>query len=430
MKGTQMGRKSLMAAALVMSLGLAGCDDLLSVELLGATEADKLDSPKYAALLVVSAEGDFECAYDKAVYNSSQLSGEMLGIAVGATTIWLTKRDVQSNHTDYSTNECSSTGGLYVPLQHARFMAEDTHRRLLAWSDADVPNRTRHLGRTAMYAAFTYGVFGDLFCSVAVDLGPELSRNQTYQLARDRFTTAIQYATQANDTETLMTSYVGRARYALRMGDKTAALADAQKVVPVLTAASVGFRKNASRGTANNRRQNSIYSQNVFGTQVTVDPAYWTTTFAGVPDRRVSVLSANRLGTDTRTPLYRAQKYLSYDAPIRLASAVEAALIIAEIQGGQTAVNTINNLHALAGVPAYAGGTEAEIQAQIIEERRREFFLEGLRMGDLRTYNGGAEFKKWNRAGTQNPYTFLQFGGTECFPFPDVERNGNPNFQG
>jgi hypothetical protein len=46
-------------------------------------------------------------------------------------------------------------------------------------------------------------------------------------------------------------------------------------------------------------------------------------------------------------------------------------------------------------------------------------------MGDLRTYGG---FSAANRAGTQNPYNFLQFGGTECFPFPDVEKKGNPNF--
>ena len=157
----------------------------------GATTADAIDSPNYASLLVLSAEGDFECAYDKHVFNSAQLAGEIMGLAVSATSIWLTKRDIQSNHTAYSQDECTSSYALYVPLQHARFMAEDAFKRISGYTDAQVTNRSRHLGRLAMYAGFSYAVFGDDFCSIAVDVGPELSQKQVYQLAKERFTTAI-----------------------------------------------------------------------------------------------------------------------------------------------------------------------------------------------------------------------------------------------
>ena len=74
----------------------------------------------------------------------------------------------------------------------------------------------------------------------------------------------------------------------------------------------------------------------------------------------------------------------------------------------------------------YAGGTAAEVKAQIIEERRREFFLEGRRFGDVIRYNlsvvpaPGTPFKN---GGTYGPGTGIQI----CFPLPDVERNNNPN---
>jgi hypothetical protein len=403
----------------LLALPLAACDDLLSVELPGATTADALDSPSYSSLLVLSAEGDFECAYDKGVFNSAQLAGEIMGIAVSATSVWLTRREIQSNHTAYSQEECTSNYSLYVPLHHARFMAEDAFKRISGYTDEQVANRSRHLGRVSMYAGFTYAVFGDDFCSIAVDLGPELSQKQIYTLAKERFTTAIEWAGKANDTETLNASYLGRARVQARLGETAGAIADAQRVPS-------GFRKNITRSNAQDRRQNGIHRDNIQGTSITVDPFYWDVRYNNVPDPRVRVLNANRLGSDSRTPLWRQQKYLDYSSPIRLASYTEAQLIIAEMQGGQAAVGIINALHTAAGLAPFASTDPVAIRNQVIDERRREFFLEGLRLGDLRQYGIA---KQWNRGGTQNPYNFLQFGGTECFPFPDVEKQGNPNFK-
>jgi hypothetical protein len=404
------------AAAVLLALPLAACQDLLSVDLPGSTTADAIDSPAYASLLVLSAEGDFECAYDKHVFNSAQLAGEIMGIAVSATSIWLTKRDIQANHTAYSQDECTSSYALYVPLQHARFMAEDAFKRLEGYTDAQVSNRTRLMGRAALYAGFTYAAFGDSFCSIAVDLGPELTQKQTYELAKARFTTAIDLAGKASDTETVNAAYVGRARVQMRMGETAGAVADAQRV-------PAGFRKNVTRSNGSNRRQNRIFADNVQGTSITVDPFYWDVREGGVADPRVRVTNSNRMGSDSRTPLWRQTKYTAYDSPIRLASYVEAQYIIAEAQGGQAAVAIINAQRP-AALPRFASTDPVAIKNQVIEERRREFFLEGLRLGDLRQHGIA---KQWNRGGTQNPYNFLQFGGTECFPLPDSEKQGNPS---
>ena len=81
-------------------------------------------------------------------------------------------------------------------------------------------------------------------------------------------------------------------------------------------------------------------------------------------------------------------------------------------------------MHTKAGLPAYdpTGQTAAQVLAQVIDERRREFFLEGHRLGDIRRYSivlspaVGTAFPNGGTYGTQN-----------CFPLPDVERINNPN---
>jgi hypothetical protein len=62
------------------------------------------------------------------------------------------------------------------------------------------------------------------------------------------------------------------------------------------------------------------------------------------------------------------------------------------------------------------------VRTQIIEERRREVFLEGHRLGDIRRYQlplnppVGAPYAAGG--GT--------YGAQSCVPLPDVERINNP----
>ncbi len=93
-------------------------------------------------------------------------------------------------------------------------------------------------------------------------------------------------------------------------------------------------------------------------------------------------------------PIWTPDKYPSLAATMPVARYAEAQLIVAEsklaandIPGAVTAINAVRATRA--GVPAYdaTGQTAAQVLTQIIEERRRELFLEGHRLGDLRRYN-------------------------------------------
>lgn len=394
---------------------VSGCDSLLDVSLPGSTPADAMDDPAYSELLVISAQGAFECAYSNYAFISGHLGGELIGAQSALSTQPYQRRDVLPIHSEYGQSDCEGPTGIYTPLSIARFMADDAFNRISAYTDADVANRNRLLGRAALYAAYSYTVFGEGFCTATFDIGPELQPDAVLNLAKARFTTAIEFATIANDVETLLTARVGRARVLLALGDPAGALVDARLVTP-------GFVKTAGRSNASNGRQNDIFVQNVRSRAHSIDPHYWSVSWMGVPDPRVRVTNTGTKGIDGLTDLWLQTKFGSEAAGIRLASYTEAQLIIAEIEGGATAVGIINALHQAAGIPGFTSTDPVAIREQVIEERRREFFLEGRRFGDLRRYGGLAE-----AAGGKHPFLGNDYGLTSCLPLPNVEVINNPN---
>ena len=147
---------------------------------------------------------------------------------------------------------------------------------------------------------------------------------------------------------------------------------------------------DATYSNAKPTRQNVVYNVLSQLLEATVDVPFRDVTFEGVPDPRVSVVDAGTKVSTTSTEVFLPAKYPAFESPIPVGRWEEAQLIVAEadVAAGDVggAVGIINTLHANAGIPAFAGGTPEEVQAQIIEERRREFFLEGQRLGDIIHY--------------------------------------------
>ena len=405
-------RGSRVLGAVALALTLSGCENLLDVQLPGSTPAEAIDDPTYGELLVVSAQGIFENALSTYSFNAGHIAGELIGGQSALGDIPFQRRDIRAIDTQGDN--------LYNQLSKARFLADDAYKRLSAWTDAQVPNRTRLLGQAALWAGYAYTLFGEGYCRAAFDLGPAQTPTQTLQLAKDRFTKAIEHATAANDATTLNTALVGRARVLLQLGEGPAALADARRVV----AAAPTFSRIASRSAASTDRRNTIFNRNVTARSLSIDPKYWNTTYNGVADPRVRLTNTNTIAADGLTPLYQQTKYVADATPIRFASATEARLIVAELAPAE-AEAIINALHTAAGLPAIPTGmTPAQLKAQVVEERRREFFLEGRRLADLRTYGG---FQEWTWG--KNPFVGYEYGRTQCFPLPDSEVTANPNVE-
>lgn len=428
LRGT--ARRSMAVAVLVLT-GLAACSDaskILNQEAPSRVEASTLDNPAYAQLLVNGAIGDFECALGNYIIAGGLVGDELIDAQLSQAGWDYDRRTIFSGSIPYSITQCGANQapGLYTPVSVARFQADNTLRKLQGWTDAQVTNRQSLIAQAATYAGYSLILLGEAMCSAAIDLGPEMSRTQLYVAAQDRFTTAIAAAQAASNTVMLNAARIGRARALLDQGKLPEARADAILVT------DPSFVLNASYSSANGRRENLVWSQMFRGLYSSVDPSYRGVTWAGVADPRVPVVNANAKGQDAATPIWRQTKYPLVNTPIPIARYAEAQLIVAEADnatggaGTTNAVNIINALHTKAGIPPYAGGTQAEVQAQIIEERRREFFLEGQRLGDLIRYNlqavpvKGTAFKN---GGVYGNDTGIQL----CFPLPDIERNNNPN---
>jgi hypothetical protein len=140
--------------------------------------------------------------------------------------------------------------------------------------------------------------------------------------------------------------------------------------------------------------------------------------------RAASVLTTTR-PADAKTPIYVPVKYAGGAAvPIAMARYEEAQLILAEVQGGASAVAIINALRATAGLKPYTGGTDAaSIRNLVIDERRRVLFVEGFRNYDIGRFN----LPLIPAVGTNFPLKGGTYGNTICLPLPDVERFNNPN---
>jgi hypothetical protein len=226
--------------------------------------------------------------------------------------------------------------------------------------------------------------------------------------------------TQATATMVVNAALVGRARAQLQAGRKTAAAADADQV-------AAGFRFDllyADNPAARIRLANPIWRLTLDQSQVVVAADF------RVNDPRVPIVppTGGAKAADGVTDFFQQGKWRSYGAPIRLASKLEAEYIAAESRGSAEMLTLIAAQRAANGLPAYTGPTDdASVLTELMEQRGREFFLEGKRLGDLRRNPANvlhvpAPGSPYFKPGL-NPV-----GTMVCFPIPTTESTTNPNF--
>lgn len=417
-------KRSAMVATLILSIAaISGCDEILKSEAPQLIEETVLQQPANAPVIVAGVVADFECALGQYVAVMGTVTDEFSDSQANAA-IWDIDRRTSFPSTGlYSTGLCGGFGGVYTPVSSARYQADNTLTLLDGWTDEQVPGRTTFIARVAAYAGYSLILLGEGFCSSAIDVGPEMTPAQVFALAEARFTRAIATATTVGGVTGDSLRYfalVGRARARINQGKRTEAASDAA-LVPN------GFIFNARYSAASGRSENRVFRVNNTGGTVTVDVSYRGLTVDGAADPRVPVVDAGRGGSFPQIRLFSQTKYTSLVAPIPIATWREALLIRAEaaVESGNVAgaVGFINQLRQRVSLPAYASFDAAAVRAQLVEERRRELFLEGHRLFDTIRYNvplnpaPGAPYP--NGGGT--------YGSNKCLPLPDIERLNNPN---
>ena len=422
-------KNSLTIGASLLAIGTAACTDITALEQQnpGQVSAATLYVPSNAQLLVNGAISDFECAYTRYVAGSGLLVDE-LSAAIGSVDNFNYDGRRLLTNASYGTGACGANQQppIYTTLSTARGSADTVLARLRVWKDTDMPagvNRTRLIGQASAYAGLSLVLLGEGMCSAAVNLSPELTPAQLFTEAKLRFDSAVVSATAANDAATLNLALLSRARALLNLKQYAAAATDAARI-------PANFVANTGTDAVNLRRQNYVFlsiNQNQWST---VDASLRNLTINGAADPRVALTNTGRPGTAQGSVIWTPDKYSTLTTVMPIARYAEAQLIVAEarLEAGDLAgaVQAINVVRATrAGVPAYdaTGQTAEQVRATLIEDRRRELFLEGRRLGDIRRYN----LPLSPAAGTPFPGGGGVYGTQSCFPLPDVERINNPN---
>jgi hypothetical protein len=424
---------------LLLSSTLAACsiDHLLDVQEPGRVPVEALDDPTLAVTLANGVIADLECAWSAYSAGAAMISDQFIQASGNLNQRNWGSRRITADDASYSTTACSGAYGLYTPLHTARYQAEDVFKRLTDWTAVQVPTKVTLQAIVRIYGAYALVALGEGFCEMAIDAGPLMKPKEVLELAKQRFTEGLALATTANNTDLKNMASVGLARVNLDLSDFAGAIAAASTV-------PAGYVKNASRDESDTKRYNSLCNNvtcATFGRNASISPTYRGVTWQGVADRRVNVTTTNGLAADNSTVLYfPVDKSNTRASPMPIATYKEAQLIIAEASartGNLAQARTIiNALHTAVSIPGYDANntaTQAEVINQVIEERRRELFLEGgHRLNDHLRFRGtpyNIPFK--GEAGSFDPNgvdrTGLPYGSTTCFPLPLVERNSNPN---
>ncbi len=417
------------AAAALLSLVVA-CETVknpLDVETSSRIPAENVESPSNAQLLVDGAVADFECAFASYVIQSATVGEEFIYAQQTADRVPSDRRNTLPTDPRYATNSCTGLG-IYAPLQTARSSADNVLNFLKGWTDAQVStNRSALIASASAYSGYSYLLLGEGFCSLAfsrvnadrtIDYGGEISRDSTFKIAIARFTESIAAATAspttANTTSIQRMAYLGRARARLNTGDYAGAKADAQQI-------PAGYVRNSTYSATVGRRNNLIFNDNsLTSTSSSVGEPYRSMT----GDPRVPVLQGTSTSSSGIRHYYQT-KYLSVADPIPLAKYQEAQLIIAEaeIRAGNLpgALPILAAERTRGSQPAFTGVTQAQYLAELVDQRRRELFLESHHLEDIIRLN----IQVQPAAGT--PYHFGgTYGSQICFPLPASERLNNP----
>lgn len=434
----------------ILSLFLGGCDleKILEVEVPGRVLAEKLDDANLAGLLVNGVIADVECSWNQYTAGASNHSDEYIPTSGNLTMRNWGQRKIYADDEGFSQGGCGGWGyPMYTPLHTARFQAEDVYSRLTEFDDADVPNKTELMATVRAWGGFPLIALGEGFCEMAIDGGSLLAPSDVMEVAEEKFSEAISLATQAGNDDLKNMALVGRARARLFLKDYAGAIADA-------TLVPAGYEKWVTRDESEARRYNYYFERLNATTgfrshgsiadhfhNLTIDAEGRPTQDDGVPDLRVNAQTTGGLAADYATIQWFHDKYNSRGDPVPLASYKEAQVIMAEamafsgdVEGARAVVNARRQLFDLPTFDLPA--TQDEMIELVLEERRRELFVEGgHRLNDMLRFRGTQyEIPFLGEPGSIHPDGFDQsgaeYGTLTCMPLPKVEKDQNENISG
>lgn len=383
---------------MVLVLVYLGCKQTLQVENPNQIIDENLNQSTAIGPMITGVAADFAYEYQWTIICSGLLSNELIHIGSFPTFKEMADGNVQDNNITMEN--------WYGYVQRARWVAENAAKRIEQIVGVDSAKKMIEYAMAHIYAGYALIHLADMWDGSPIDGGPLLSRDSIYNRAIGHFTEVINIVdnlpaarTFKNGHQTLnkdqvkAIAYLGRARAKLFKGDLAGAYNDVAN--PALF---TGLRFDAVYSENTGRENNLVYIYAYDRPEVAVGPRHQITDDPRVP---VEELTAG---------YWRQMKYPSRASDIAITKWQEAALIRAEYYLSQNnttaALDEINSIRRDAGLSDL---TTVDVET-LREERKREFFLEGMYLQDLRRFND----------------PFLQ-GRMAFFPLGRREKDTNPN---
>lgn len=434
-------RALLMAVAFAGAASLTACGDWLTVTNPGAIEPPALENTGYLQLMYDGVIGDFQPAYVWTALFSGAFTDELRMHHPFFENLEMDQRRVTPNNGTYAL-------AVFNGLHRARFLADSVAIRYAALLGDTVGNDLRY-AKTLAYAGYSYTLLAENICETRLNAdGVALQPDELFQRAITRFEAAIAAAATARASAVNLTSEaaraqkeagadsvanmarVGAARAALNRGELAAAAAFAQAVTPAWDAADA-FRWDTHYVADGGRR-----TQNPFWEFISAGGSWVSisgTGFEELDDPRIPH-GPEPIGTADGSQRWvprATRSFASHDGSpegalferatsVRLASAMEARYILAEAQGNTADnVDFVNEQRAIGGQDALINPADAEYLAALREQRAREFFMDGHRIGDLRRYEAVYGMDLWPTGPMYD--TTTEYGDQKCWPTPVSE---------
>lgn len=439
----ELSNRTRRAVALVAALGmLSACKGLLDVQNPSAITEDNLKADEQTLIFMENGiKGGLRGEYPWMAAMGAAFTDEAISGHGWQPWNAYDERKVPPDNGAHA-------GFTYGLLQRARGTADALIPKM---KDAlgDKASNNVHLATALAYSGYIYILMADHLCSAPIEaMGKPVTPDAMYTAAASRFNEAIQIATAAGASEIVNLAKVGLGRAQLNLGKNTEAIA---ALTSVPTAFETWLKYTASASLSDWQIYN-FYAWWAGAKAGELDLAYQSG-FA-TQDKRIPFVTTLASMSDGRRQGYRPLQTASFSgwsatattvpqfdeiAAVRFSSGLEAQYMIAEasLAGGTGGMSTaqivafINQRRTVGGQTAYSGAqTTSALQTELFDQRKRDFYLAGYRVGDLRRYKAryGASFDFWPKG--VMPGLTSTYGSDECWPMDINELNGNPNARG
>jgi hypothetical protein len=405
----------------VLAVSSAGCDDFLDVTNPNELEADAIDPERDGPLLSQSVYQSFITDWGNdggfpilgAWFTNEARVGDTF-----PTRNAIGRRDIEGGaaHLD------NDWGDVHDNIQFARTVA----------ASIEAAGNTVHLARVWFVSGFSILNMALHFCEGTIAESTLVSRGRmTVEALLDsaiieltKARTVAQASSGSEAADLAMAAQVGIARAHLQAGRNADAAAAAAAVPDDFV-----FELWHLDDSSNRALGNYIWSFSEARISLVVGPEYRAMADAGDP--RVSYVDEGRLAQDGVLQFYRQDKWKGYGDNERFASGLEARYIEVEANGNPAAMLAfINERRAVGNQGAISTTDLDELLSELMEQKTRDFWLEGKRVAD------------WRRLGDHVPYIIppgehtyykdeLNLGPVRditCWSVPMAEINNNPNW--